>query len=352
MTHLRKFITVASHSPTQVVGVYRLASPLAFEAACAGRSVTTCIGDYDARITLPELDTTRAFPNVRAPTDVRTPPAVMAELLDSRPGLSWLVPRWGTVLTYNQDRSAKDILVTDVFIEYEAGAHVDVAVEVTADGRRILPDALFLSEHFGEIDPWFDRVASWVSLLSGHPIDVSGRIKGSTTDGERLAVAIRDEAGHTLPLAAEWASRAPHEFDPLAWDTWQRAVQLGADPFQLPPALRLVVEATTALHLGDHRLSVIQAATAMELALSLRLSRDIDALGSPVAAALSMERRTLGTLVSSLGDAYALPAMSKRVVSLRNRAIHSDGAPTREEARAVLETVRAVVAASPLSEYF
>lgn len=178
----------------QLIGVYRLPGAVVVEASCSGLAVDTYIGDYDARITLPLLDSEYIdrlggpIWRVREPS-IGVPTTVFDDMFSERPDPStFQTPRWGTVHVHSHESPA--FLVTDIAIEYEQVDVDQVGIEHTAQGPQIIQDH-FVMDFFAQIDPFMDRVASWLSVLVRQPIDVAGRLKMSFTEGERLVLVAR-----------------------------------------------------------------------------------------------------------------------------------------------------------------
>ena len=332
----------------QLIGIYRLPSPMIFMEECAGTKVKTYIGDYDATIWLPDfLGPNNQFGSgsVRAPSAAGVPDEVLAQMLSERALDSLLIPTWGTVIANPEHGQAK-LMISDVVIEYETLWLSNFEIDRVDGERRLITNFFVSTEFFGKIDPWFVRAMAWVSVLTGQPVDPYGRIKGAETEGEGLVVAARDTVGYTTPTQVGWSMPTyDRDVPALSLVDWQQAAEL-AEQSTLPEAPNvLVVEATAALALGDHRLAVIQAATAVEVALTERVDADIAALDSPIATAFAGERRTLGALVARAGALYSLPASAKDLVALRNKAVHRNYRPTDAEATNAIRIAKDILAA-------
>lgn len=336
----------------RLVGVYRLPSPIVFHGSCAGLSVSTRVGVDEARVTLPEIAQADRFPSVQPPSIGGVPAAMMVQMLDAQPKRSFHARRWGDTLTFGADgQSVHRLLVSEIVVEYLAFPAETLRLLPSATGRR-LDESGVVNELFGQVDLWFERVAAWVAILGEQPMDLSGRIRSSFSEGEGLVLAASDDVGHTDPVTVGWAMYQHQKFEPLNKERWIRAVELGAAYVRPPPAYTLIAEASTALALEDYRLAVIQAATAVEVVISERLEADLTTLASPLTSALLAERRTLGRLVTLLRDVYHLPAGMAQFVEVRNRAIHKNYIPARPEAEEGLRIAREVLSLFlPLDDY-
>jgi hypothetical protein len=283
--------------------------------------------------------------NVRSP-EVGIPPEVFEDLFRERPDPSYFqTPRWGTVAYHPQtDAIQPPILVTDFVLEYEVLSADTLELIETEKGVEIVQDH-FVMDFFAKIDPWFERLAAWISALSNQTVDPAGRLKVSFTEGENLVVAARLDSGFTRASHIAWSAPFHRPAEPATEPIWRLAVRLASDGATPPVVYQLLSEARIAHELEDYRLAIIQAATAVEVGLSERVSQEIDALGSPLAAAFGGERRTLGRLVQALKGIYPLPPETGAFIGLRNRAVHANFVPTQEESANALATSRSIVEA-------
>lgn len=321
-------------SQAQLIGLYRVPSPVVFEGACAGASVETYIGDYDARVTLPQVESTLAgehgdfrtwtvcAPNVGVSEDV-----FVGMFEERRDPSQFQVPRWGEVRVHPQVDEIPQFLVSDLVIEYEVLSVEEFKIEETARGKEIIQDH-FVMDFFAKIDPWFERVASWLSVLVDQPLDVAGRLKMSLTEGENLVVTARIGSEFTNASHIAWSAPMHRRVEPVTEAVWRHAISAASDGALPPVVYQLLAQARVALELEDFRLAIIQAATAVEVSLAQRVERDVETLGSPLVSALGSERRTLGALVRTLGKVYDLPAGAPQFVNLRNRSIHKNHHPS------------------------
>jgi hypothetical protein len=333
-------------SLTQLIGIYRLPTPIVFDGSCSGLTVDTFIGDYDARVTVPEIErhdhgsiTTWSV----NPPSIAMPRNLLDDMFEERSDPSTLqAPRWGTVHVHPTDQ-LPSFLVTDLLIEYEEFTYNHFAFERKADdGLELVADHSVM-EFFADIDPWAARLTRWISVMVNQPLDESGRLKASFTEGERLVVVGRCSGEFSEPVHIAWSAPEIRDVEPVTRDTWWRAVHLASDHADPTPVEHLVADSELALALADHRLAVIQAATAVELVLSRLLTTHVAALQSPLASALVEERRTLGVLVRLLTPIFDLPSDLADLVAIRNRAVHGNYVPTADEASEVVRLGRQVM---------
>lgn len=335
----------------QLVGVYRLPASLVFDAQCAGLAVDALIGEFTARVTLPGLEAGQIIDRVCPPNIEHVPADVLSGMVAHRSSTQSAVPAWGDVLLGSPNGSALRIVVSDIVIEYEMLDADTFDVENVSGGRRLIGDMTLSADFFGKIDPWFADVAGWLSVLVEQPVDLGGRVQTHVTEGEGLVVVARYSAEFTEPALVGWTGIVHRDVELIDRKAWTLAVELGSGGGP-PLEHQLVAEARAACAAENHRLAVIQAATAVEVTLTERFQNDIRALGSAIATSLAGERRTLGSLVSAMRVPYGLPDGLTEFVKLRNRVTHRYEIPSRAEAEHAVRTAKQVLdMLAPIESY-
>jgi hypothetical protein len=196
-----------------------------------------------------------------------------------------------------------------------------------------------------ELNVWVTRLGGWLSVLAGGPTGFLSAWK---------AVAWPMEIAHELDLRL-YRNGGIYEPERLSLWAWQHSLAHTAagDPPPASPAL-LAVALTSALN-EDYRPAVLDAATAVELALTHALSQRLRDRGADdeIVEAL-LRQRTLGALLQ-LGREFSLPAptrINEDLVVLRNRVMHRASIPTAKEAHRAIHVAQAMVAElAPLPEH-
>ncbi len=200
------------------------------------------------------------------------------------------------------------------------------SIELEGDEARKLKDSVRSAAY-----PWLERLIDWLAVLHGEP-----------------AMSISIEA----PLM--FLEFDP-DLDPVAWheptnrvnlSTWQSAIANASANRNAPLGLVLFHKSAVALFEGDYRLAVINAATALELAVTSALARTLGESAGPVLAQVRMLGPRL-ELANRLGLPVPLGTHSQ-LLQLRNRVMHEAAVPSREEVAKALDEF--VAAASELPD--
>ncbi len=181
--------------------------------------------------------------------------------------------------------------------------------------------------------PWLERLLDWLAVLHGEP-----------------AVSISIEA----PLMFL-------EFDPdigpvgwhepahrIASATWLSAIEKASKNLEAPFSLVLLHKAAQNYFEGDYRVAVINAATALELAVTAALERVLEKSSEPVLGQVRMLGPRLD-LANKLGVPVPTAAQS-RLLRLRNLVIHHAAVPDALEVRQALQDFVDVVKRLPESD--
>ncbi|MGI9120200.1 MAG: hypothetical protein ACR2G7_08800 [Acidimicrobiales bacterium] len=197
-----------------------------------------------------------------------------------------------------------------------------------------------LTKHFGA---WFDSMKDWCEALTLQDLDYVAPRRRFAIEGAHWGAWFDQTGVGTLGHMA-------FDFDygePLELAPWERICVLASSGSRPSTEHLLLRDVRGALNRHLYRRSVVDAATAMEIALYELLHAEFRADQSKLAGQLIdlAERWTLGTLVTNVGKIVTLPlALNTDAVGLRNKVVHRSAyTPTEDEAGRWLALATAVV---------
>jgi hypothetical protein len=231
----------------------------------------------------------------------------------------------------------------------------EAVCHVNAVGASVLltpEDNLRESSEFEQLDEgfpeWFEIVQAWTEAWTGIPIGQIGAMEGPA-----LYLPVRDDQWvQTTQRGLTLVASASHLTDEQVGGAFRRASQ-GERP---PIEYSMTASARISLIEGDTRRSIIDSATAVEMALSAAISDVLKAKRQPpefIKDVLYGANGAVGLrkICTSLG---LTPPISKTkvkadVAEVRNLAVHQGKVPTFEQANSALMHAEALVAfARPL----
>lgn len=182
------------------------------------------------------------------------------------------------------------------------------------------------------ITAWFDAVRTWVEVITGQDLDPHHRVYDAEAVGAGLVFLDQDHDGaHGLRLTTPRVLPVPSR----EWENILRLVREGKEP---PLEELLSRDARASQRRGADRRAVIEAATALEIALGryVRARRDDLPLGQRRRLDKRGERAALGDYVD-IAEQSELPTKVtyerlRWLNTLRNDAAHRGAAPTNWDA--------------------
>lgn len=173
------------------------------------------------------------------------------------------------------------------------------------------------------VEPWFDRVRTWVEVLTGQDLDPQHRVYDAETVGPGLTF-IDPPHGDSLAFTATTPRVSP--VNAGAWEELLIAVRDGQEP---PLEEVLSRDARAAARRGFYRRAIIDAAAALEVALA-RIVREREGELKESQAKRLSEKPTLGAYIdiariSELEFAVSFDELH-RLKEARNKAIHDNHA--------------------------
>ena len=228
----------------------------------------------------------------------------------------------------------------------EYGAHIPESLRPASavhrvaitdvDGPSFDDRAWFTPEHqlTEGINRWFDDVRTWAEILTGQDLDPNHRVYDAEVVGEGLTF-IEPQQNGALGLQI-----TTPRILPLRAQEWADILELVREGKEPPLEEVLSRDARAAARRNANRRAIIEAATALEIALG----RHIRGLGSRLPEA---QRRRI-TDRSALGDYIAIATDSKLQLAveanqlrwlknLRNEAAHRGAAPSNWDANAAVQ---------------
>ena len=242
---------------------------------------------------------------------------------------------WGAVLDWDEDANRSAIVVQRLAFRF---AGFD---EEASNGAA--------QDLFEGIDAWFQALAPWVRTLVDQDADTaaSGGSVRVLGQGMEVRTVTRSTVSPPLESRRRLMVRFPPDQKPLDKKSWRYALARVDAAEQPPLEYLLVSNARIDLHLSRTRRAVLDAATAVELALNAIL------VSHPTAANTSP--KMLGKLVQTLDNAGSLPTgvqaatLTTQLINIRNRTVHNGYVPSHGEADAAVRiAVQVVEAAVPL----
>ncbi len=333
----------------ELAAVYKLPASLVFAGSCLGVVAPVRLAGLDGEVRLPAVkwesdNTTYLIP----PSLDELPPLAARRLIerDSRTDDPWF---WGTVVSWNP--SAHEIHQAQI------GALLFRFGDVPADNLtysnylhgRGHPIGQPVDQLFQEIDAWFETLRIWLRALTDQDIDPiveAGRI---TVAAQGLGILTVDGETVSLTRRANSISINMQKVQALDEHTWKHALHLTGQGASPPIEHSLIGTARVQLRLHQYRRAVIDAAMAVELALTDLLQANYAGLPSGLQGVLNQNRQTLGYLIKNVPAMPGLPPavdavlrqfptdIETALLDVRNSVVHRNHTPTFAETARTVE---------------
>lgn len=242
---------------------------------------------------------------------------------------------WGWPTEWDGTTQEAAFAVAQVVVTFQS---TDGAVSADAVGRVVRG-----------FQSWFLALKDWIEVLTHQDLDAVAPRRRVEVEGHNWAAW----QGHET-LKVPWRLLVDFDYgEPLSLERWQRVLRLAGEGSE-PPTEHLLLRDARAAHVrAQYRRAVVDAATALEIALyGLLLGAQASAPG-PLADELirSARKWTLGTLRATVERVYGLPSsITEDLVTLRNDVVHKSARrPTEPESAAMLAAATdAVGIANPI----
>jgi hypothetical protein len=202
-----------------------------------------------------------------------------------------------------------------------------------------------------ELPRWWARVEEWFQLLSGNELDSRDRAVGPNPN-PTLWTKIDGEMRYYHQTGIWTEAPLVLKMQPDIQRPLIVSIIKSGKGLDVPVDWSLLRQAVSAWNRHDHRSCVLDAATALDIALSGLLRTSLAASNSQALIDEYLDRKTLGALVQSY-ERHAGKLPNGRQVTIRNDVAHHGYQPTQAEAGSVLEmAIYFVNLATPSSAFF
>ena len=302
-----------------VAGFYELPIHIAVVHEVLGSDCATWIGDIPAQILAP-----RPLPRrIDYPAVPPALPGVPDEQLGSP--FDWAITFAGE---YTEPGSTCLRRLGVVLREPE-----EPLAELSRDfGLLTMRIALAAQEN---LDSWFDRVRTWIEVLTEQDLDYRSPSYDLTFPGDGF------QRWDGCWLTKELRATRTREIKPVSLEDWRNTLRLAGD--REPPLEYLVArDARAALLREDLRRAAIDIGTATEIVLNNAYRQKITAIAN-AGRTLSQEQRNLRTLTQVLFDTRAGLGVTRveldDLIHARNIAVHEGRETPADELHQCLTTL-------------
>lgn len=309
-----------------LTGTYQLPRAIGLTSACFGKSFSVEIAGQSGKAVLPEIAWNGDRPYIVAPTM----DAELAKHLEHYLRDPEEPHQWGVVTGWRADKVVNAFASTIQLIFKVSASDLTYSEYLHGRGH---PEAEFISQMFAEIEPWFDRLRTWLEVKVDQDLDVRDELQNVTVPGNGLQLLTVEGDIFSLPAAASSIYINTYDFQNASLPLLRRASKLASQGLRPSDAHLLLRDAAAALRRGYYRRAVIDSGSAAELTLADH-NRIVTLVNIPKNGA------TLGWYVKqpAVAASAGLPAdFSANVVDVRNNAIHNNVTPTLIEATVSLK---------------
>lgn len=340
----------------ELAAVYKLPASLIFAGGCLGVSAPVRIAGLDGEVRLPSV---KWVPDSK--------PYIMQPSLDELPALAGqrLLKRdrrvnddpwfWGDVSSWNPKvREVAQASVTALLFRFSGVSAENLTYSNYLHGRGH-PIGQPVDRLFGEIDAWFEALRIWLRVLTDQDIDPDVEASRVMVAAQGLEVLTVDGEIVSLPRFPNNITVNFSQVQALDERHWRNALHLTSQGTSPPIEHSLIGTARVQLRLHQYRRAVIDAATAVELALTDFLNTNYASLPSGVQRTLGQNDQTLGWLIKSVSATRDLPSSVAQAFSqfpsdvqtglldVRNDVVHRNQILTFAEAARTVEIALGIV---------
>jgi hypothetical protein len=201
---------------------------------------------------------------------------------------------------------------------------------------------------FGGIEAWFDTLRGWIRAFTDQDVDPVVEARQAAVLGKGFEVLAVDGETVSIPRLPFSLTVNTRNLQALDERHWKHVLNLASQGTAVPVAYLLVGSARVQLGLRQYRLSVIEMATAVELALTGFLNTHYASL--PQGAQNTINKKpTLGMLIKNVADIRSLPSTvvyaygqfpadcESNFLDVRNAVVHGNHTPTYAQASRALD---------------
>lgn len=340
----------------ELAAVYQLPASVAITDACLGISAPVSIAGLNGEARLPSVKCTAdgASAYLIAPALDGLPPLAGRRLFErgERGHEPWF---WGIVSSWNaQTSEVLQAQVRALLLRFSGVSAADLTYSDYLHGRGN-PIGRPVDQLFGEIDSWFENLRTWLRAFTDQDVDSNVEAGRATVAAEGLEVLTVDGETVSLPRFPDSISVEVEQLQALDERHWRHALDLASRGAVVPVEYSLLGTARVQLRLRQYRRAVIDAASAVELALTDLLHTHQASLPHWMQTQLSQDKQTLGWLVKNVAADSALPNpvaqvyaqfprdIAQNFVDIRNDVVHRNQTPTFAQAARVLDIALGIV---------
>jgi hypothetical protein len=330
-----------------VGAVLKLPFAVAFEPAAVGMKADVLLAGRSFTLTLPRVAWRGDEPLVVRPSPRTWLPSYLDGFED---GSTY---GWGDLTGWNpQSREIKGMWVRAVLFtakNLEAG---DFTYSGAMRGRG-LPEGPVVESLFAEVDRWSTRLAEWVEVFSDQDAGRGSPLRNVIAEGQGFSLWTVEGDLRSPPATTRRVVVIDRRSHALSRAQWRRVLRQASLGTTVPDEHRLLIDARAAARRGHGRRAVVDAGTAIELALWRIMDDRLDSTPSPPREELIKQKWTLGKLVELLGGCLPLPSPDiRRLAEIRNRCVHGNHAPPKDDVDLMLRSAQAVVeVVEPLDQF-
>ncbi|MGB3410993.1 MAG: hypothetical protein WBA45_07325 [Microthrixaceae bacterium] len=314
--------------------------PTALWPDCFGTSWWVTVGGYNGKLSLPLIRE-----NQRPPGQIRRATVVALGESNVGPETEW--DDWGRVNSYTKDGLAGLGHLSMVHLQLHDFPETELDYLGSIQGRGAAQGDV-LQDLFRSIDAWMTLLRQWVGATSDQFTGPRSPFNGNGTDstvsaaGHGAVVWVRDSQGRCSPSGNNHMEMYINDSEALTLRGLQYVLERTCSGVPAPPARVFLARARNGLLEHDFRSSVVDAATAVELALWKQVDMDLSGVAEPVRKRLT-KGLTLGSLREVAAHVGLPPSLNPDLIALRNRVAHKGYEPTLAETGAALNVVTKVV---------
>lgn len=332
-------------SSVKFYGIFRMPTAIAFTPECRGLSVKANINGLGVDVLLPEVETVHRESQMSVDF-VSAPSFLPKDAVRRLTGPTDDGSDWGAVTAWHRD-SLRDWHANQLGLSFEL-TNPDLTYSDYLHGRG-RPQGEVIKSFYAGFDEWFQSVQLWLEVLVAQDMNRHGPRSLVNIPGAGLSLLTIDNGVVSLPQLNGGGNPIAITFvdEPLVDQrSWSKAIEkasLGEEP---KDQRVLLADAEAQLRRGHYRRAVIDAATALEVALNEGLEHELRNVGTKLAAALLKERRTLGPLIDLMASLGKVDTnLAQDVARPRNAAVHRGEAPTRAAAGKAIGAARRAIQA-------
>jgi hypothetical protein len=317
-----------------VVGWLRFPVAIQVTPGCLAKPILLELAGRSARLLMPRVEWIEERPAVVAPD---MPPEERRHISHWHKDPNGWGDPWGKVSQWNPGkRKIITVHVSAALIRFRV-RRSELTYSQSRRGRGH-PTGEVVDRLFREIGPWMGSLRNWIEVMVDQDLDPDHPLQDVQAVGSGLGVLTVDAGVISSPAWPNNLVITARQEQPITLPALRRAATLASSSATPSDARLLLRDASAALKRGNRRRAIIEAGTALEVALAdLNRTRLKQNIGG---------RPTLGTHVQNerIARAAGLPRTTQAdVVTPRNDAIHNNIVPGSPAVTSAINVVLGVL---------